>query len=172
MLVFAHTGCRAPEVASTLGIAGAAGIAVFRPWRRRDGRDRLLAFLAPLLIATVITGGACASKTQQSSNRPTTSAKIAIEAPTPNETTPPDLTLKVRLDGGTLVQRTTGKLTPTEGHIHVTLDGTLVSMPFTLTYDLHGLSPGAHNLRVEFVAVDHAPFKNRPVAAVLFNVAP
>ena len=80
------------------------------------------------------------------------------------------MTLRLRLDGATVVQRTTGKLTPTEGHIHVTLDGTLVAMPYGLTYDLHGLSPGGHTVQASFVAVDHAPFKNNPIAAVIFTV--
>ncbi|HZN13065.1 MAG TPA: hypothetical protein VFB78_02260 [Acidimicrobiales bacterium] len=171
MLILAHTGgCRAPEVASTLGIAGAAGIALFRPWRRHSVRDRLMGVLAPLLIAAVVTGGACASKTQQTTSRPTTPAKLAVIAPAPNEVTGPDVTLQLRLDGGTVVQRTSGKLSTTEGHIHVTLDGKLVAMPYGLTYDLHGLSPGSHTVQAAFVAIDHAPFKNNPIAAVLFTV--
>jgi hypothetical protein len=44
-------------------------------------------------------------------------------------------------------------------------------MAYGTTQDLHGLAPGTHSLLVEFVAIDHAPFRNRPQASVLFNVA-
>lgn len=171
MLLFAHTGpCRPSEVASTLGIASILGIALFRPWRRTSVRDRLSAFAVPLLLAAVVTGGACASKSTPSSKRPTSTARIAIVSPTANEVTGPNVAMQVRVDGGTVVQRTTGKLTPTEGHIHVLLDGKLIVMAYGTTQELKDLAPGAHNLQAEFVAVDHAPFTNRPIAAVLFTV--
>lgn len=41
--------------------------------------------------------------------------------------------------------------------------------PAGLTEDLHGLGPGPHSVRAEFVAADHAPFKNPVVAAVAFQ---
>ena len=155
---------------STLGIAGVLGVLLFRPWRRKSVRDRLTALVVPLMLAAVVTGGACASKSTPSKQRPMTPARIAIETPTANEVTGPDVTMRVRIIGGQAVQRTTGALTPTDGHVHVKLDGQLIVMAYGTTQELKGLTPGAHNLQAEFVAVDHAPFKNRPVAAVLFTV--
>ena len=32
------------------------------------------------------------------------------------------------------------------------------------------LTPGQHSVQVDFVAVDHVPFRNRVTAAVLFTV--
>jgi hypothetical protein len=172
VLLLAHTGpCRAPEVASTLGIGSVVGVLLFRPWRRRSVRDRLVALTAPLLLAAVVTGGACASKTGGSSGaRPTTPARIAIDSPAPNEVTGANVTLRLRLTGGKVVPRTSGKLSPTEGHIHVMLDGKLVSMAYGTTQDLNGLKPGPHIVQAEFVATDHRPFVNRQVAAVSFTV--
>jgi hypothetical protein len=78
--------------------------------------------------------------------------------------------LQLDLVGATVVAATTGPLRPDEGHIHVSLDGRLVSMAYGTTQPLHGLTPGSHSVRAEFVATDHAPFRNRVVAAVLFEV--
>jgi hypothetical protein len=50
------------------------------------------------------------------------------------------------------------------------LDGKLIVMAYGTQQDLKDMTVGPHNLQVEFVAVDHAPFKNRQVAAVLFTV--
>ena len=53
--------------------------------------------------------------------------------------------------------------------MHVSVDGKLVSMTYGLTQHLQ-LDPGHHAVQAEFVAADHAPFKNRVIAAVLFEV--
>jgi hypothetical protein len=171
VLVLAHTGpCRASEAASTVGIAGLVGIALFRPWRRPSLRGRLRALAVPLVLAAVVTATACSPKTGASSKRPTTTARIVIGSPTPNQETGPDITVQLQLIGGKVVQRTTGKLTPTDGHIHVSIDDKIVSMAYQTSQELKGLSPGSHVLTAEFVAVDHRSFKNPPKATVLFRV--
>jgi hypothetical protein len=43
-------------------------------------------------------------------------------------------------------------------------------MAYSTTQELKGLTPGPHSVQVEFVAIDHLPFRNRVVAAVLFTV--
>ena len=92
--------------------------------------------------------------------------------PTPNQVTGPDVTLVVNLIGAKVVQPAKGTLRPDEGHIHVSLDGQLVSMAYTTTQDLHGLKPGTHTIQAEFVAIDHLPFnqRTRPLAFVQFTV--
>ena len=52
----------------------------------------------------------------------------------------------------------------------MSVDGKLVSMAYGTSQDVNGLTPGQHNLRAEFVATDHLPFKNPIVTAVLFTV--
>jgi hypothetical protein len=106
-----------------------------------------------------------------SSGRPSTKATLQFVEPTPGATTNPDVTVQVDLKGGTIVTATDGALTSSDGHLHVTLDGKLVSMTYGTKQTLKDITPGQHSLQAEFVAKDHAPFTNRPKAFVRFNVA-
>ncbi len=124
----------------------------------------------PLLFIALVAGG-CSSKSKSAgADRPATTARLQITEPSPNQATGPDVTLRLNLMGARVVPNTSGPLRPDEGHIHVSVDGRLVSMAYGTTQDLHGLTPGPHSVRAEFVAVDHAPFRNPVVAAVLFQV--
>ncbi|HUP86726.1 MAG TPA: hypothetical protein VM143_13765 [Acidimicrobiales bacterium] len=136
-------------------------------------RFRLAGLCALLTLAVTVTGcgGGKSSPTATTSDtRPTTTAKLEIVQPTANEETGADIKLVVKLTGAEVVPQASGKLTPDKGHIHVSLDGQLVSMAYGTTQDLHDLKPGPHTVQAEFVAIDHAPFRNRVVAAVLFTV--
>ncbi len=91
---------------------------------------------------------ACAPGSSSSSNvttetRPTTPAKLEILSPEPGSTTGSAIILKLQLTGATVVAPTevTG-IDPTEGHIHVSVDGKLVSMAYGLTQPVRGLTPG------------------------------
>jgi hypothetical protein len=106
------------------------------------------------------------------SGRPSTKATLQFVEPTPGATTNSDVTVQVDLKGGTIVTNTDGALTSSDGHLHVTLDGKLVSMTYGTKQTLEDITPGQHSLQAEFVAKDHAPFTNRPKAFVRFNVAP
>ena len=134
---------------------------------------RLRRFRWPALLLLVIPlalhGAGCSD--DKAPTRPTTSVRLLVQSPTPNQTTSPDPVVTLQLVGGTVVQRTSGTLSATEGHIHLSVDGKLESMNYTTEHQLHGLAPGAHTVEAEFVAVDHKPFQNRPRATVLFNVA-
>jgi hypothetical protein len=173
-MILAHIRCTPPETVTTFGAGAAVAALVTRPWRAAVAVRVRQRWLLSAVLAVAVTaagcGGGSSSPSSSSSKRPTTSARIQITSPTPNEVTGPDVTVKVNLIGGTVVQRTTGKLTPTEGHVHLVLDGKLVSMAYTTEQQLHGVAPGPHSIEAEFVAVDHQPFVNRPKAAVLFEV--
>jgi hypothetical protein len=79
--------------------------------------------------------------------------------------------LKFEVQNGRVVERTTGKLTADEGHLHLDIDGKLERMAYGITeLQLPVLAAGPHSVQLEFVAVDHAPFRNRPKAVVLFTV--
>jgi hypothetical protein len=137
-------------------------------------RRHPLLLLAAALALVAVTG-ACSSKSptkSSSADRPSTTARLEIVRPTASAKTGPDPTVEVNLIGATVVQATTGPLRPDEGHIHLFVDGQLVSMAYGTTQDLHGLAPGTHTLQAEFVATDHAPFSNRVVAGVIFEVEP
>ncbi len=105
------------------------------------------------------------------SARPSSSAKLTIESPSQNQAvTGTETALDVKLDGAKVVPQTSTDLRPDEGHLHVILDGELVSMTSGTESELTGLTPGQHLLKVEFVANDHAPFDPRIIAAVTFDV--
>src|SRR5215210_2809281 len=125
---------------------------------------------AGVLIVSIVGLIGCGGSSQPAAARPSTTARLQIVQPTPNQQTGPDVNLKLDLIGAQVVDRTSGALSPDEGHIHVTVDGKLVSMAFGTEQPLTGLAPGRHSVQAEFVAVDHAPFKNRVVAATLFTV--
>ena len=78
--------------------------------------------------------------------------------------------LVVRVVGGRVVPLTSTKLEPNAGHLHVWLDGRLVSMLAGTTSTIP-VTPGQHALQVEFVAVDHGPFNPRVRETVAFDVA-
>jgi len=175
---YAHVGhCSAPETLGTFAVGAAIGVLVMRPWRMTIAslRGRVLRALVPIVVVAAATTTACGGKssnTQTSAtNRPTTSARLQIVQPTPNQVTGPDVDVELKLIGAKVVPATTTKgISPDRGHIHVSIDGRLVSMTYGLSQDLHGIKPGAHSIQAEFVASDHLPFRNRVVAAVLFTV--
>jgi hypothetical protein len=128
----------------------------------------------PRLVAAalvVILVASCSSKSG-STARPSSNAQLQIISPTPDEVTGPDVHVVLNLVGGTVVPATQlgGPLRGNEGHIHVSVDGQLVSMAYSTTQDLHGCAPGPHSLQAEFVAIDHFPFSNRVRNSVLFSV--
>ena len=149
--------CSTPEKLSTVALGVVAGVVVLRPWRRSlpiTGRSVLMKMVVPaVVVSAALTTTACGGKSTPS--RPATAATLQIVAPTPNEVTGPDLTIRFNVVGGT---------------VHVSVDGVLVSMAFGTTQDLHGLKAGLHTMTAEWVAIDHLPFRNRVVAAVLFQV--
>jgi hypothetical protein len=177
---YAHLGhCSNAEAASTIGVSLVLAVVLFRPWKKvstMSAKITRLAMPAVLAIAVTATGcGGAKTNTSSTTQHPASPVRIQITQPTPNQTTGPDVTLVVNVIGGTVVPATQttakGNTVPTnEGHIHVSLDGTLVNMAYSTTQDLHGLKPGPHTLTAEYVAVDHLPFQNRPTAAVLFTV--
>ena len=130
--------------------------------------------LAVALLVVVFGLNGCGSDDKSSSQnageRPTTNARIQIVSPTPNQVTGRDVKVEVKLIGAREVPEVSGPLDPEEGHIHVSLDGVVVAMAYSESQMLTGLTPGQHAVQVDFVAVDHIPFRNRVTAAVLFTV--
>ncbi|HEY7400859.1 MAG TPA: hypothetical protein VH989_08175 [Actinomycetota bacterium] len=105
--------------------------------------------------------------------RPTSAATIAFEEPTQGEVVSGNvLQVRLHLVGGRIVPSATTTLTSDTGHVHLSLDGSLVSMTYGLqqTISLIGQEPGNHVLQAEFVAADHAPFSPRVLASVAFTL--
>jgi len=136
-----------------------------------------------LIIATAFVLTACGSSddggsdatgaTAPSSDRPSSTAKLGIVTPKVGEAVHgSSVDLRVRLRGAKLVPATTTHLVPDEGHLHVILDDTLISMTQGLEQTIPDVPPGQHRITVEFVASDHFPFDPRVVSVVTFEVKP
>jgi hypothetical protein len=103
--------------------------------------------------------------------RPASTATLSIVKPAGGATVAgEDLEVVLQLTGGTIIDSTSTKLTPDTGHVHISLDGQVVSMTFGLvqSVSLRSVAPGEHTLQAEFVAADHGPFNPRVTASVTF----
>ena len=103
--------------------------------------------------------------------RPASTATLTIQQPATGEDTHgAQVEVVMELTGGRVIDTATTTLTPDAGHIHLSLDGRLVSMTYGVVQlvDLTGVTPGSHMLRAEFVAADHGPFNPRVVSTVRF----
>jgi hypothetical protein len=122
----------------------------------------ILAFVIPPRLAPL-----------PSAVRPGTQASLEIMSPAPRQTfrgDPAVVDVRLALDGARLVPFTSSRLSPEEGHVHLYLNGSLVSMTEGLTQRVE-VPPGDHTIVATFVAVDHGPFVPPVSASVSFRVA-
>lgn len=123
----------------------------------------------PVGIAVALLPAACGSDGKPK-ERPATQARLVVVEPAQGAVVPTrTVTVRLRLDGGRIVPQSSTALQPDGGHIHTYVDGKLVTMTSDLEQTLD-LSPGPHTVQAEFVAADHVGFRERVVAAVLFEV--
>lgn len=135
----------------------------------------VLVALALVVPARIFPRTPGTSSAVASATRPESTATLSIERPADGATvTAQDLEVVLRLDGGTIVDTASTRLTPDTGHVHISLDGQVVSMTFGLvqSVSLRSVPPGQHTLQAEFVAADHAPFDPRVSASVRFVKEP
>lgn len=107
--------------------------------------------------------------------RPTSTATLALVQPQPNTVvTTTTLHVEFSLSGGRIVTITSKDLTTNTGHIHLSIDGRLMSMNYQLSQDvsLSAFAPGPHLLQGEFVAVDHLPFSPRVITKAIIEYQP
>ena len=106
--------------------------------------------------------------------RPSSTATLSFTEPAVGQVvTGDDLEVVLDLEGGRLVEGASDDLAPDTGHVHLVLDGRLVSMTYGLVQvvDVRDLAQGSHTLQAEYVAADHAPFDPRVTATVVFETA-
>jgi hypothetical protein len=133
--------------------------------------------LAALALAACSGDGdngqaATATTAAVAADRPSSPAKLTIESPRQGQTVKQDRPqLVLELDGGKVVNQTTTRVQGDEGHIHLYVDGKLVTMNYGLRQRLPQLPPGQHVVQAEFVAADHAPFDPRVLTQAAFQVA-
>ena len=128
---------------------------------------------AALLLAAVLVA-ACGPRAQApqpaAQARPRSTATLVILAPVPGSTiTGRTLQVQLKLSGATVTPETSTNLKPDRGHIHLSLDGRIVSMAYGLDQTVQ-VTPGDHLLLAEFVATDHFPFNPRVVTTATFTV--
>jgi hypothetical protein len=151
---------------------------------RGTGFSRLPGWSGPALIAVAVAMAVSAAfvprilfptTTPVAGPRPATSATIAFESPSPGEQVDGDLiNVVVDLEGGRVVAETSTNLRPDAGHVHISIDGRLVSMTDgqEQVLDMSDLDVGLHTLEAEFVAMDHGTFNPRVTATVTFTKGP
>lgn len=124
-----------------------------------------------IAVATLLVAVACGGDDPQQA-RPSSPVKVSIIEPKVGAVIAGDtFDVKVELDGGRIVKEVTRDLTPTtEGHLHVSVDGAILSQTYGETQTLESPEPGRHLLQVEFVAKDHGPFNPRIIESAPFEV--
>jgi hypothetical protein len=142
--------------------------------RRNGTRAAAVATLAGVAVALLVA--ACGSSapggaSDTPSGRPSSPAKLSILSPrngsvVHGSTVP----LRLSLRDARIVAATSQDIRPDEGHVHVILDGQLISMNYQLDNSIPDVKPGRHILQAEFVASDHAPFDPRVIAVTSFRV--
>ncbi|HEX3607808.1 MAG TPA: hypothetical protein VH134_17940 [Candidatus Dormibacteraeota bacterium] len=131
---------------------------------------RTLLVLAAL-VASVVGCAGCGSTPPATSSptptatpsgpRPASPAQISITSPVNGSTvTGTMIHVVVDLKNATVVQATSSNIKPTEGHVHLYIDGNLQYMAYTLSQDFP-VHPGTYTIKAEFVASDHFPFSPR-----------
>jgi hypothetical protein len=126
------------------------------------------------VISAACTGGKTTPTPRLTTPPPAriaSTAKLAIISPTQGAVVKgTSVTVKVSLKDAKIVQPTTTHIVPDEGHLHILVDGQLMTMTAALSTVVPGLKPGHHVLEAEFVANDHAPFDPPVVAVVSIDV--
>jgi len=134
------------------------------------GTAATLAITAPFVPRMIV--GPAITTAVPGAPRPSSPAKLTFVEPHPGaKESGSDMTVQMNLQNATLTPLTTTAITPDTGHIHLSLDGALISMSGdTLqVIVLRNVSPGQHTLTAEFDAADHLPFDPPVTTSVTFD---
>lgn len=130
-------------------------------------RARLIVAVLIALVGTACGGG---EKAQTSSvPRPKSTATVKVVSPVAGDVLDAGkVNVKLDLQGGRILKKASRNLTPDSGHLHLFLDGDVVSQTFKLSQSVT-VKPGRHLLMVEFVAADHGSFDPRVLESITFE---
>jgi hypothetical protein len=124
-------------------------------------RHVVTALVAGLAAAVLLAGCGNAASSPTLGPRPSTPATVEVVEPASGsivEGSSAHVVLK--LTGARIVPETTTAIRPDEGHVHLYVNNSLVSMNYGLEQDIP-VQPGTLVIKAEFVAADHAPFNPR-----------
>lgn len=130
------------------------------------------------IAALAVFAAACSSNPKtKPSPTPTTQAgrlsspaKISFLSPAPGQgVSGTSVVVRIRLENARIVPRATTQITPTTGHVHISVDGQIRTLYAGLEYTLDNLKPGRHLLHAEFVQANHVPFEPRVTTTVTFT---
>ena len=186
--MLAHAG--AADESLAIGMVFAALWVGWIGWSRRRGTgfDRLPSWAGPgLLVLAVVLFAASAvlpraifgptdvPAAAPSRQRIGSTATLAFREPADGTVAHGDqLEVVLDLRGGEVVEGTTRDIEPDTGHIHLRVDGSLVSMTYgtVQVLDLRRFGAGEHIIEAEYVAADHLPFAPPVTADVTFARPP
>ncbi|HEY8200595.1 MAG TPA: hypothetical protein VII47_04510 [Actinomycetota bacterium] len=137
------------------------------------GRGRLGALGWAALLVVLVGAAGCGSGSgatpAPATSRPKSTGTISIVEPKAGQTvTGGTLHVKVAVEGATILNNpNVVKPTPSQGHVHLSIDGKVVSMVYGPEQDV-AVTPGRHLLEAEFVAGDHLPFNPRVAQKTTF----
>lgn len=137
------------------------------------GRGRLGALGWAALLVVLVGAAGCGSGSgatpAPATSRPKSTGTISIVEPKAGQTvTGGTLHVKVAVEGATILNNpNVVKPTPSQGHVHLSIDGKVVSMVYGPDQDV-AVTPGRHLLEAEFVAGDHLPFNPRVAQKTTF----
>lgn len=137
----------------------------------RLGAYALVGLAGLLVIGAAFVPRAIFGPTAPSGVRPISSARLTIESPADGALVDGDeLTVVFHLTGGHIIGDARTTDTSDGGHIHLSIDGTMLSMTYGLeqTIPIGDLAEGPHTIDAEFVAADHGPFSPRVTATSTF----
>lgn len=148
--------------------------------RRRIARRALTLLLVPLVLGacggatTPVTAPAAASPTIGPAHDVSSPVTLSLVSPKSDEIVVGSTAhVALTMTGGAITSAYSTHVSPTVGHIHLYLNGQLVSMSYQTATDIP-VDPGAtYSLYAEWVASDHGSFTPRDVTRkIYFSVAP
>lgn len=130
-------------------------------------RALVCSVLAFALAASACGGG----DNPDTGTRPASTASVEILEPEAGATVQgPTITFRVELEGGEIIPEASRDLQPDTGHIHLKLNGRLVSHTYGTEQVIEDVEAGEYILEAEFVAADHGPFNPRVITQTTFTV--